>query len=130
MEKRHEPDVHRYKLPGEWTVLVGKTEEDNDLLSLKVAKPNDLWFHIRGQSGSHVVLIAKSGEKPDRDTLKAVASIAAHHSKARNAGVVPVSCTEARNVTKPKGAKPGTVSIRKETILKVRPGLPGPTGTR
>jgi predicted ribosome quality control (RQC) complex YloA/Tae2 family protein len=61
--------------------------------------------------------------------LKAAAAIAAYHSKARNAGVVPVSCTRAQNVSKPRGAKPGTVQIRKETTIKVRPGLPGGAAT-
>ena len=49
------------------------------------------------------------------------AAIAAYHSKAREGGVVPVSCTRARYVTKPRGAKAGTVQIRKEVVLKVRP---------
>jgi predicted ribosome quality control (RQC) complex YloA/Tae2 family protein len=56
--------------------------------------------------------------------LKAAAAVAAYHSKARNAGVVPVSCARAQDVSKPRGAKVGTVQIRKETTLKVRPGLP------
>ena len=56
--------------------------------------------------------------------LKMAAAIAAYHSKARQGGVVPVSATRARYVTKPHGAKPGTVQIRKEIVLKVRPALP------
>ena len=73
--------------------------------------------------GSHVVLKVPAGEDPGRDILKMTASIAAHHSKARTGGVVAVSCTRARYVTKPQGAKPGTVQIRKEIVLKVRPRL-------
>lgn len=109
-------------------MLVGRSEDDNDRLSLKVARSEDYWFHVRGMSGSHVVLRVEPGEKPDRDTLKAAASIAAHHSKARAGGVVAVSCTKAKYVSKPRGAKPGTVSIRRETVLKVRPGLPSEAG--
>ena len=105
-------------------MMVGKTDADNDRLSLRIAKSNDWWFHVRGMPGSHVILQAKSDEVPDRDTLKKAAAIAAYHSKARNGGVVAVSCTQARYVTKPKGAKPGTVSIRKESVLKVRPEKP------
>ena len=56
--------------------------------------------------------------------LKQAAAIAAYHSKARQGGTVPVSCTRARFVTKPRGAQPGTVQIRKESVLKVRPCLP------
>ena len=105
-------------------MLVGKSDADNDFLSLKMAKPNDFWFHVRGMPGSHVVLRAKPNEEPDRATLKCGAAVAAFHSKARKGGVVSVSCTRARYVTKPKGAKPGSVHIRKESVFKVRPGLP------
>ena len=120
-------DAHfrTYRLSGNWTVLVGRTDADNDRLSLKIAAPNDWWFHVRGMPGSHVILRCDRDADPDRDTLKRAAAIAAHHSKARDGGVVPVSATLARYVTKPRGAKPGTVQIRKEIVLKVRPALPG-----
>lgn len=113
-----------YTLPGGWKVLAGKTDEDNEALSLRVARANDYWFHVHGVPGSHVILQGPDGEDPDKAMLKIAASVAAYHSKARNAGVVPVSCTLAQNVNKPRGAKVGTVEIRKETTLKVRPGLP------
>jgi len=116
--------MREYQLPGRWTVLVGKTDADNDRLSLKVAHPDDWWFHVRGMPGSHVILRVEEGREPDRETLKLAAAIAAYHSKAREGGVVAVSYTRARYVTKPRGAKPGTVEIRKESVLKVRPGLP------
>lgn len=115
-----------YSLPGGWTVLAGKTEDDNDALSLRIARANDYWFHAHGVPGSHVVLQGEDGVEPDKATLKVAAAIAAYHSKARAGGVVPVSCTKAQNVTKPRGAKAGTVQIRKETTLKVRPALPSP----
>ena len=117
------PRLIEYTLEGHWTVLVGRTEKDNDFLSLKKAKANDWWFHVRGMPGSHVVLQVPAGEDPDKNILKLAAGIAAYHSKARTGGIVAVSCTRARYVTKPQGAKPGTVQIRKEIVLKVRPGL-------
>ena len=120
------PSAYTYELPGGWTVLAGKTDADNDRLSIKLAGPQDWWFHVRGMPGSHVLLRAhETGEEPDAATLKAAAAIAAYHSKARSGGIVAVSCTLARYVTKPRGSKPGTVSIRKEQVLKVRPALPG-----
>ncbi|MDP7132754.1 MAG: NFACT RNA binding domain-containing protein, partial [Planctomycetota bacterium] len=100
------------------------TDDDNDILSLRTARPNDWWFHIRGMPGSHVIMQAHEGEQPDNRTLKAAASIAAWHSKARNAGVVPVASTLAVNVSKRRGAKPGSVMVKREKILKVRPGIP------
>jgi predicted ribosome quality control (RQC) complex YloA/Tae2 family protein len=114
----------RYELPGGWTVLAGRTDADNDRLSIKVARPADRWFHVRGMPGSHVLLQGPPGAEPDRDALRTAAAVAAWHSKARDAGVVAVSCTEARHVRKPRGAKPGTVEIRHEIVLKVRPALP------
>lgn len=124
MIKKENYNITEYTLSGEWTVFAGKTDEDNDYLSLKMANPNDYWFHVRGMPGSHVVLRGKDREEPEKSVLKEAASIAAYHSKAKNGGVTPVSCTQAKYVSKPRGANPGTVNIRKEFILKVRPGIP------
>jgi predicted ribosome quality control (RQC) complex YloA/Tae2 family protein len=122
-----DPRVYRYELPGGWIVLAGRTDSDNDRLSLEVAGPRDWWFHVRGMPGSHVILRAKPDEEPGRDLLKQAAAVAAYHSKARSGGVVAVSFTLARFVTKPGRTKPGTVQIRKERVLKVRPALPAGT---
>ena len=115
---------YTYELPGGWVVLAGRTDADNDRLSLRVADQRDWWFHVRGMPGSHVILRARPDREPDRKTLERAAAVAAYHSKARAGGVVAVSCTRARYVSKPEGAKPGTVQIRKEKVIKVRPGLP------
>ena len=120
------PRVWTYPLPGGHRVMAGKTDVDNDRLSLKVAGPNDWWFHVRGMPGSHVVLVVAEGRIPDRSILNQAAAIAAYHSRARGGGVVAVSGTLARHVTKPRGAKPGSVQIRKERVFKVRPALPEP----
>jgi predicted ribosome quality control (RQC) complex YloA/Tae2 family protein len=115
------PGIVEYRLPGEWEVLAGRTDAANEYLSLRLARPADLWFHIRGMPGGHVVLRVPDGATPDRATQELAAGVAAYHSKARAAGTVAVSCTEGRNVSKPAGAGPGTVSIRQERVLKVRP---------
>ena len=117
----HRAHVVEYTLPGHWKVLVGRTDADNDDLSFQVAQPEDWWFHVRGMPGSHVILQGPPGAEADRQTLTRAAAIAAYHSKARNAGVVAVSGTRARDVTKPRGAKAGTVQIRHERVFKVRP---------
>ncbi len=125
-EKPHrvEPKLYEYELPGGWVVWAGRGDQDNDILSLKLAKPNDWWFHVRGIPGSHVILRVPQGREPDNATIKAAAAIAAFHSKKREAKQVGVSATRARFVTKPRGAKAGTVEIRKEKVLKVRPAVP------
>jgi len=116
-------DAWEYEIDGGWQVLAGRTDRDNDLLSIKIAAPNDWWFHIKGMPGSHVVLQTE-GREPDKAALEAAAAIAAYHSKARNGGVVAVSGCLAKFVSKPRGAKPGTVEIRKDRVFKVRPGIP------
>lgn len=123
-EREIHPDCWTYELADGFEVLAGKTDIDNDILSLKTAKANDLWFHVRGMPGSHVVLRHAEDDKPAGAIIKQAAAVAAWHSKARNAGVVPVSCTEAKHVGKPRGAKPGSVSIKREKTIKVRPALP------
>jgi predicted ribosome quality control (RQC) complex YloA/Tae2 family protein len=104
-------------------LLVGATDADNDYLSLELANPDDWWFHADKVPGSHVVLRAKPDEEPSRQTLRQAAAVAAHHSKARNAGTVPVYCTRARYVTKPRGAKAGTVNVTRGQTLKARPDV-------
>jgi predicted ribosome quality control (RQC) complex YloA/Tae2 family protein len=124
------PRLFRYALPGGWTVLAGRTDADNEHLSLEVARPDDWWFHVRGMPGSHVILQVPTGADPDRQTLERAAAIAAYHSKARTGGLVAVSGTRARHVGKPRSAPVGTVEIRRETVFKVRPAPgepPGPT---
>ena len=123
-DKTPQVRLFRYVLPGDWIVFAGKSDRDNERLSLKLARPDDFWFHVRGMSGSHVVLRVEDGRVPDRSTLKQAAAIAAWHSKARSGGVVPVSCTLARYVTRARGAPIGTVQIRKEKLIKVRPAVP------
>lgn len=121
-----------YTLPGGWQVLVGRTDADNDFLSFRVARPEDWWFHVRGMPGSHVILQGPPAATADRQTLERAAAIAAYHSKARHAGVVPVSGTRARDVTKPRGVPAGTVQIRHERVFKVRPArgdMPGKPGS-
>lgn len=121
------PRLYTYILAEGWTILAGRTEADNDRLSLRMARPNDWWFHVRGMPGSHVVLQVPSGREPSNAILRQAAAVAAYHSKARAGGSVAVSATRARFVRKPRGAKPGTVQIRRETVFKVRPSLPEST---
>ena len=120
-----QPECWHYELPGGFRALAGKTDADNDILSLKTAGAGDLWFHVHGLPGSHVILLHPDGDAPDSDLIKTAAAIAAWHSKARNAGRVPVKYTAARHVSKPRGAKPGSVTIKREKTVRVRPALPG-----
>jgi len=120
---RSKPRIIAYILPGEWTVLAGASDADNDYLSTTLAEPNDWWFHAEGVPGSHVILRAKPDEEPGRETLLQTASVAAYHSKARKARTVQVHQTRARNVRKSRGLNIGTVEVSRGKILKVRPDI-------
>jgi predicted ribosome quality control (RQC) complex YloA/Tae2 family protein len=124
-EKREEAPFRSFTVSGGFQVWVGKSSENNDLLTLKYAKPNDLWFHTRGSSGSHVVLRIGTGKgEPSRRALEEAASIAAFYSKMKTAKYVPVAMTERKYVRKPRGAPAGTVSIEREKLFFVNPKLP------
>lgn len=105
------------------TVIAGRSNQENDRITFKVARPDDLWFHARGVPGAHVVLRTQ-GRTPTTDEIKRAASIAAWFSKARESSNVTVAYTPRRNVRKPKGSRPGLVVVEQERTVQVRPGLP------
>ncbi len=124
-DQRGEIRPRRYRTrEGGWLVLVGRNDRENDTLSLKLAAPDDLWFHAQGCPGSHVVLRREGRqENPSKRAIGEAAGVAAYWSKARGAQKVGVSYTEAKYVRKTKGASPGTVSIRHEKLITVPPAL-------
>jgi predicted ribosome quality control (RQC) complex YloA/Tae2 family protein len=115
-----------FTVDGGFQVLAGKSSANNDLLTMKYAKPKDLWFHARGAGGSHVVLRVGTGAgEPSKKAKEQAAAIAAYYSKMRNAKSVPVAMTERKYVRKPKGAPAGTVTLERERVLFATPSLPG-----
>ena len=114
-----------YTVTGGYTVLVGRDNKENDLLTLRIARPWDLWFHAGQSAGSHVVLLRENQKKPvPGEALLEAAAIAAWHSKARHGSKVAVIYTEKRYVRKPKGSPPGRVTCTREKTLFVDPGVP------
>jgi predicted ribosome quality control (RQC) complex YloA/Tae2 family protein len=125
-EKHSQLPFRIFTVEGGFEVWAGKSSENNDLLTLRHAKPNDLWFHARGSSGSHVVLKIGSGKgEPSKKAKEQAAGIAAYYSKMKNAKMVPVAMTEKKYVRKPKGAPPGTVVLEREKVIFAEPALPG-----
>jgi predicted ribosome quality control (RQC) complex YloA/Tae2 family protein len=118
-----------FTVRGGFEVWAGKSSENNDLLTTKYTKPNDLWFHARGGSGSHVVLKVGTGSgNPPKEAIEQAAGIAAYYSKMRNAKMVAVAYCERKYVKKPKGAPAGTVSLQHEKVLFAEPRLPATMG--
>jgi predicted ribosome quality control (RQC) complex YloA/Tae2 family protein len=100
-------------------ILVGRSAKDNDALTFKVARGNDLWLHVRGIAGSHVI-VPGAGDSPDSRTLGDAALLAAHFSSSRGESAAEVAWTRCKYVRKAKGGAPGSVLISQERTLRVR----------
>lgn len=106
--------------PGGWTILYGENAEANDYLIVRVAKPNDWWLHVRGNTSSHVVIVTRNQpEKVGREVIEYAAKIAVQHSAAKHSGYVPVDYTLRKYVRKPRGAAKGTALYSHEKTIHV-----------
>ncbi|MEM8884701.1 MAG: NFACT RNA binding domain-containing protein [Planctomycetota bacterium] len=101
-------------------ILVGKGGRDNDETTLKVAGPNDIFLHVRGTPGAHVIVPVRKGDTVNEETLIDAAHLALHYSKMKKADRADITWTPRRNVSKPKGVKAGTVRVAREKVLHLR----------
>lgn len=101
-------------------ILVGRGAAENDQLTVRVAKGNDVWLHARGRTGAHVVLRLPKGRAPDQESLLDAAHLAAHFSDARGEAAPEVVYTRAKHVRKAKGAAPGAVTFSQEKGMALR----------
>lgn len=101
-------------------VRVGRSAKDNDELTLRHCRGNDLWLHTADAPGSHVVLRLSHGAEPDPEELLDAAHLAVHFSPLRGAARVQVHVAPRKAVHKPRGAKPGLVTLSGGRILHVR----------
>ncbi|MCE1166063.1 MAG: NFACT RNA binding domain-containing protein [Bacteroidetes bacterium] len=114
-----------FRIHEKFSVWVGKDSASNDLLTMKHSSQYDLWFHVRGASGSHTILkFEDKNLTPEKSLILKAAAIAAYYSKARNGRNVPVAYCERKYVRKKKGFKSGAVVMEKEKVVFVNPGLP------
>lgn len=104
-----------------YTVMVGKNNKQNDLLTFKLSSKNDLWFHTKDVQGSHVVLKVNTNQEIPNLILLKCASIAAYHSKSRASSKVLVEYTLIKNIKKPKNSKPGFVTFTNYKTVLVEP---------
>lgn len=116
---------HRIKKlfgPRGYVLLLGENSSANDYLTLRIAKPNDWWFHVRGSAGAHVVLQTQG--KPDHvppEVMRYAALIAAQHSPQKHSSYVPVDYTLKKYVRRIKGGALGVVQYSHEKTLHVEP---------
>lgn len=124
-EPRRKRKPLRFDTPSGSRIYVGRTPIENAELTFRLARPNDLWFHVQSQPGAHVILQRGDRGQPPAEDLMTAAALAALHSKARNSPKVTVDYTYRKHVRKRPGAAPGLVYYSKPKTLYVEPGLHG-----
>lgn len=110
-----------------FTILVGRNARENDNLSLRMARGNDIFLHASGRPGAHVIIRTVAGKTVPRDTLLEAAQLALYYSLTRRSSAVfvegasaDVDYAPAKLLSKPKGAPPGLVLLRSHKTLRVR----------
>jgi predicted ribosome quality control (RQC) complex YloA/Tae2 family protein len=122
-DRQVDQDSQPYRLtaPSGCEIWIGRNNRQNDLLSFRTAVEYDLWFHTQEIPGSHVLLRLPPGGVASEQDLQFTADLAAYYSQARESEQVPVIYTEPKHVYKPKGAKPGMVIYKQETVIWGKP---------
>ena len=128
--KKQSSPLHFISQDG-FDIYVGKNNIQNDELTLKFARPKDIWMHTKNIPGSHIIVVS-NGQTIPETTLNEAAMLSAFYSKAKNSSKVPVDYTEKKNVKKPNGSKPGFViyetnktayiTTNEEEIKKIKRG--------
>lgn len=118
IQKRKKPEKY-LSTDGQTIILVGRNNLQNDELTFKMAKKEELWFHAKDIPGSHVVI---TGNLQPSDEVKTdAAELAAYFSKARLSNLVQVDMIEVKKLNKPTGGKPGFVTYTGQKTLRVTP---------
>ena len=116
------PGMRRYRSSDGYEVLVGRTARDNDQLTFRVARPNDLWLHAGDYPGSHVIVRNSSRSEIPQRTIIEAAQLAAKFSQASKDAKVAIHYSRRKFLSKPKGAAPGLVRMSSFKTITVEPG--------
>jgi predicted ribosome quality control (RQC) complex YloA/Tae2 family protein len=114
--------MRRYSSSDGYEVIVGRSARDNDRLTFRVARPNDLWLHAGDYPGSHVIVRNSSREEIPHRTIIEAAQLAAKFSQAGNDSKVTIHYTRRKFLSKPKGAAAGLVRMTNFKTITVEPG--------
>ena len=118
IQKRKKPEKYLAS-DGKTIILVGRNNLQNEELTFKIARKEELWFHAKDIPGSHVVI---SGNLNPSDEVKTdAAELAAYYSKGRLSNLVQVDMIEVKKLNKPTGGKPGFVTYTGQKTLRVTP---------
>jgi predicted ribosome quality control (RQC) complex YloA/Tae2 family protein len=119
-ERRDTVPGLRLRDPRGFEVVIGRSARENDLVTFKVARSDDVWLHAQGYHGAHVVVRADGREVPF-DTIRFAAELAAGHSEAGQGDNVPVDYAVRKDVWRRKGMPPGAVHYTRQKTVFVTP---------
>lgn len=117
-KKEKTPQFRTIPISEKITLYIGKNSANNEKLTFGFAKPDDIWLHARGASGSHCIL--KGAAMHNASEIRRAAEIAAWHSAAKHSELVPVICTQKKYLKKDRKTD-GNVIIEREQVLMVKP---------
>lgn len=120
-EKRGKINPLSFTSSDGFTIFVGKNNIQNDYITFKLSRSNDIWLHTKNIPGSHTLIRRGNADEIPERTLLEAAALCVLHSKAKNGVKVPVDYTEIKNVKKIAGAKPGMVIYENFSTLFVTP---------
>ncbi|PWT94086.1 MAG: hypothetical protein C5B55_03255 [Blastocatellia bacterium] len=115
------PGVRQYLSSDGFEIWVGRAARDNDNLTFRLARPNDLWLHAGDYPGSHVIVRNPSRKDIPHRTIIEAAQLAGHFSQANTDTKVVVHYAERKFLSKPKGAAPGLVRMSRFRSITVEP---------
>ncbi|HKP35269.1 MAG TPA: NFACT RNA binding domain-containing protein [Pyrinomonadaceae bacterium] len=113
--------VRQYRSSDGFEILVGRASHDNDNLTFKIARPNDLWLHAADYPGSHVIVRNPTRKDLPHTTLIEAAQLAAYFSQANKNPKVDVHHTARKFVSKLRGGASGLVRITRQKSIAVEP---------
>lgn len=111
----------RFRSTDGYEIVVGRNDRDNDTLTFRLAKPNDIWLHAADYPGSHAIIRNPARDAPPHRTITEAAEVAAFYSQAKGEGKAAVHYTQKKFVSKPPRSKPGLVRLSSFKTIVVEP---------
>lgn len=109
-----------FRSKDDFTILVGRSARDNDELTMKIARPHELFFHLRGAPGSHIIVRSERKQRVPEETILDAAALAHHFSTFAKEASAEIQMTERRYLRKPRGSAEGAVRLLKEKTILIQ----------